>query len=411
MMDYTNTKPEMLDEINAIFNKEIDPIFMDLARKIEPRIENPRYMPWLLAHKMSAECAKILMALPDPDWTPELGDHMVSDTFIEKLGMDKEYVRKQLEDRYFSGDIFYDKTTGEPIVTPGGALWADLQNNPDWMKRNGFAYYKAVAMFHEYDFAPCIEETMHDLMKEGIHGLNQICPRYDSVKDCPDLLPVENYKEILRSKKKLTQNQCACRTRYPEYEQDDHVCISADETADFMIAHNLGKEVSFEEMFDYIQKSGKKIPHMHVVAHTLDMKDIGTILCNCNVNTCSGLRHITATGGKYHYREIYNKSRFRAVLDPEKCIDCGLCYKKRCMFDAIHKKFIRDYGDEALFVNESTCMGCGCCVETCPTGALTMKLVDPPEALLGWNVVDGKAIDPKTIHQEEEEKEPDIAFY
>ena len=210
---------------------------------------------------------------------------------------------------------------------------------------------------------------------------------------------------------KLTQNQCACRTRYPEYGQDDHVCISADETADFMIAHNLGKEISFEEMFDYIQKAGKKIPSMHIVAHTLDLKDIGTILCNCNVNTCSGLRHITATGGKYHYREIYNKSRFRAVLNPEKCIDCGLCYKKRCMFDAIHKKFIRDYGDEALFVNESTCMGCGCCVETCPTGALKMKLVDPPEALLGWNVVDGKAIDPKVIHQKEEEEEPDIAFY
>lgn len=98
-------------------------------------------------------------------------------------------------------------------------------------------------------------------------------------------------------------------------------------------------------------------------------------------------------------------------MNPEKCIDCGLCYKKRCMFDAIHKKFIRDYGDEALFVNESTCMGCGCCVETCPTGALKMKLVDPPEALLGWNVVDGKAIDPKVIHQKEEEEEPDIAFY
>ena len=55
-------------------------------------------------------------------------------------------------------------------------------------------------------------------------------------------------------------------------------------------------------------------------------------------------------------------------------------------------------------------MGCGCCVETCPTGALTMKLVDPPEALLGWNVVDGKAIDPDTLHKKEE-KEPDIAFY
>lgn len=124
--DYTNTKPEMLDEINAIFHKEIDPIYMELARRIEPRIKNPRYMPWLLAHKMSPECVRILLALPDPDWTPDLGDHMVSDELIKKLGMDKEFVRKQLEERYFSGDIFYDKTTGEPIVTPGGRFVGGL---------------------------------------------------------------------------------------------------------------------------------------------------------------------------------------------------------------------------------------------------------------------------------------------
>lgn len=410
-MDYTNTPPEMLDEINRMLNKEIDPIYFDLALKIEPRIREPRFMPWLLAHKMSPDCARILMELPDPDWTPDLGDHMVSDKLIERLGMDREYVRQQLADRYLSGDIFYDKETGEPIVTPGAALWSDLQNNPEWMERNGPAYYKAVAMMHEYDFAPCIEDTMKELLEKGIHGLNRIVPRYDSVKDFPDLLPAENYKEILKSKKKLTQNQCACRTRYPEYGQDDHVCISADETADFMIKHGLGKEISWEEMFDYIQKSGKKTPHIHVVAHTMDLENVGTILCNCNVNTCSGLRHITATGGKYTYREMYNKSRFRAVLDPNKCTDCGLCYEKRCMFHAIHRKFLRDYGDEGLFVNEAVCMGCGCCVETCPTGALTMKLVDPPEALLGWEVVDGKAVDPKDIHQTEEKKNPDIAFY
>ena len=44
-MDYTNTPPEMLDEINRMLNKEIDPIYFDLALKIEPRIREPRFMP------------------------------------------------------------------------------------------------------------------------------------------------------------------------------------------------------------------------------------------------------------------------------------------------------------------------------------------------------------------------------
>ena len=36
-------------------------------------------------------------------------------------------------------------------------------------------------------------------------------------------------------------------------------------------------------------------------------------------------------------------------------------------------------------VNETQCMGCGSCVLTCPTGALSMKLVDPPESLQGYH--------------------------
>ncbi|MDD4842901.1 MAG: ATP-binding protein [Anaerotignum sp.] len=56
----------------------------------------------------------------------------------------------------------------------------------------------------------------------------------------------------------------------------------------------------------------------------------------------------------------------KAVIDPEKCKSCGICYKN-CRFDAI----VRD--GEKFSVNPYACEGCGVCMYTCPAGAVTME--------------------------------------
>ena len=57
------------------------------------------------------------------------------------------------------------------------------------------------------------------------------------------------------------------------------------------------------------------------------------------------------------------------------------------MFNAIQFKYYIEKGIHGRWVNETQCMGCGSCVilQTCPTGALSMKLVDPPESLQGYH--------------------------
>ena len=51
-----------------------------------------------------------------------------------------------------------------------------------------------------------------------------------------------------------------------------------------------------------------------------------------------------------------------AVIDEEKCIECGLC-QDICRFDAIH-----DYS-----VDPVSCEGCGFCSHICPVEAITMS--------------------------------------
>lgn len=389
---------ELREQVNGILNKEVDPIFFEIANKIAPKIQDHKYLPWLLAHKMDAKGAKVLNALPDEEWTPEIGEFKVSDSFVRKLGMDKTYIEEQIKDRYYSGDIMWDDNKG-PIITYSRGLWIDIQHNEKWFKKNGAAYYKIIGIMIEQEYTPLMEADTEERIKIGKTGMARIIPRYDSVKDCPELLPAENYKEILKSKKEIAQLRCACRIRYPEYGQDEGVCLCANDTAKWAIKLGIGKEISWEEAFDYVQKSGKKEPCIHMNKHSNQLKDTGDILCNCNALTCAVMRNTMTNGGEHKVWDYYAKSRFRAVIDPEKCVDCGLC-EKRCMFDAIKVQYNRELGEEKHYINEPICMGCGCCVETCPKDAITMKLVDPPEVLKGYKL--GKDLNVKREERKEQ---------
>lgn len=55
----------------------------------------------------------------------------------------------------------------------------------------------------------------------------------------------------------------------------------------------------------------------------------------------------------------------KAVIDPEKCIGCGLC-QERCRFDALMEEKGR------YRVNEYACEGCGVCAHVCPQDAVRL---------------------------------------
>ena len=62
-------------------------------------------------------------------------------------------------------------------------------------------------------------------------------------------------------------------------------------------------------------------------------------------------------------------SGHKAVMDEEKCIDCGICVDY-CRFDAIVEN------ENGVSILETLCEGCLLCSRICPQGAITVEEED-----------------------------------
>ncbi len=55
-----------------------------------------------------------------------------------------------------------------------------------------------------------------------------------------------------------------------------------------------------------------------------------------------------------------------AQIDQDACIACGICRDERCPMDAIVEE------DGEFRVLKNRCIGCGVCIITCPSKAITL---------------------------------------
>jgi NAD-dependent dihydropyrimidine dehydrogenase PreA subunit len=76
--------------------------------------------------------------------------------------------------------------------------------------------------------------------------------------------------------------------------------------------------------------------------------------------------------------EMLAPSRFKAVIDTEKCDGCQTCIE-RCLFDAIEMKKVPGARKMKAFIIDEHCMGCGLCIFKCPNNAMRFETVRPKE--------------------------------
>lgn len=134
----------------------------------------------------------------------------------------------------------------------------------------------------------------------------------------------------------------------------------------------LGREEA-SKLLNGLEKSG----HVHLAFYGFTMSAetpqfVGT--CNC-CSCCCGVFHGQKIAG---VAEGPQRSNYRAVIDPEACIACGVC-QERCPVDAIAG--ITEPGpiEGKSRVEREKCIGCGVCVIGCASDAIEMVPVSPEE--------------------------------
>ena len=134
----------------------------------------------------------------------------------------------------------------------------------------------------------------------------------------------------------------------------------------------LGENVLDREEASKLLGELEQMGHVHLAFYGFTMgaetpQFVGT--CNC-CGCCCGIFHGQKLSG---LAEGAQRSNYRAVIDPEECVSCGVCIE-RCPVNAIAE----DENGKAK-VERAKCIGCGVCVIGCPTDAIELVPVSAEE--------------------------------
>ena len=198
--------------------------------------------------------------------------------------------------------------------------------------------------------------------------------------DSPEekILPKQDITEIIKSFEDIAVGYCFCRQHQDllghscEFNAPREVCFTLGKSARFTSEHGFARMISQDEALKLIEDSAEA-GLVHKVYHPQgNISKDETSICNC-CKDCCGTFNLWKKGTM----PMINWSNYLSNIDQDLCIGCGTCVE-RCPTDAIK---LNDEGKAER--NPDICIGCGVCAHFCPENAISLlegvrKVFVPP---------------------------------
>jgi ferredoxin len=190
----------------------------------------------------------------------------------------------------------------------------------------------------------------------------------------PEVLDWERASRYLEAAEVVSVTNCFCRHSAAHLgtrcDNPMETCMSVGQAADYLIRHDLARQISSEEGLEILQGARE-----NGLVHIADnVQQEVSYICSCCKCCCTELR--SAQVGL----PVVLPSGFEPARDSEKCTGCGRCVRA-CPVQAIslvsRSPRVSDGGEASKrllsHIDLDRCLGCGVCVGACRQAALTIE--------------------------------------
>lgn len=296
-------KRKVLEFVNKVSGTKID------SKKGVP-YNDPRYK--LLEPVMTEEMAEVALCL-------EFRVHMTVEEIAERAGISVDRARVLLWDLAMAGVACVTKENGYEEYwyetwVPG--IFEMVVNN----KENAAKYPAISEAFEEYG-------RLRNPMAAGNFpigkGVMRVIPIETAIEGNTRRADYEEVSKYLEDNTIFSVSDCSCRTSREEIGEGcghlkEDMCIQMGHAAEYYIETGRGREITREEAYEIIKRAEENglmhnIPNTEGEGHT-------HAICNCCGCSCYALR----AASMYHNPDMV-RSNYRSKVDKDKCVGCGEC--------------------------------------------------------------------------------------
>ena len=240
-------------------------------------------------------------------------------------------------------------------------------------QKQGTTFYQAVPfIIGIYEFQ--VNRLDADLIKDIDNYLESIELRFRprtipqlrtipvevSIEPHLEALPYEQANQLVKMHDRYALAPCICRRsmriKGHACNAPEESCLIFGEWADYYVQGGRGRSIKQDEVLEILNRADSA----NLVLQPTNSKDVAAICCCCGC-CCFILTSLK----RFRKPAKLVTSSFYAQLDTTLCNGCWDCLD-RCQMGALSEN------GECVDFNSDRCIGCGLCVTTCPSEALTL---------------------------------------